>query len=206
MKFCCVGKGHAHLVCQRNEGLFYNRQVLLHVANKLHFAWSERRGGFSVGLGVAWFTLIIGASSSFNVKPHANFKKSQRWESPRDFRSRELVQAFQGGIESKSAEWRNGNGVPEIEFVVAPVVVAHAGVLVDDANRFVKAIGRNFCCDKAGGVTEAARVKNRADLADDPVCLELADVLDDLMFLETAAVSEVGKRSLSKRNFLLEEA
>ena len=69
--------------------------------------------------------------------------------------------------------------------MVAQVIVADAGMLVNNFRRFVYARRVDVRGNEARRVAKAAGVEDGADLADDPVGFELPDASDDFGFIET---------------------
>src|SRR5918995_3997760 len=91
------------------------------------------------------------------------------------------MQHVDGAFEAQAGVGRDGHRVPEVELVVAFVVVGDAGMGVDGLGALVELIGRDPGGDQARLVAEYARVEDRADLAYHATPLERLDTPDDLV-------------------------
>ena len=77
-----------------------------------------------------------------------------------------------------------GDREPQVEVVVAQVVVRDARVLVDDLRRAVRVLGVDLRRDEHRGVAERARVEDRRDLADDPLVQQALHAAHHLLLVD----------------------
>ena len=75
----------------------------------------------------------------------------------------------------------DGDREPQVEVVVAQVVVRDARVRVDELRRAVRVRRIDLGRDEHRGVAERARVEDRRDLADDPLVEQVLDALEHLV-------------------------
>ena len=94
-------------------------------------------------------------------------------------------------LEPEFAVRRDGQGVPEVEGVVAEVVVGDAGVGVDDLDGVVEVTWINFGGDEGGLVAEGFGVEDGGDLADDAVLLEGFGAREDFGFGEVELLGDL---------------
>ena len=98
-----------------------------------------------------------------------------------------------------------GDREPDVELVVAQVVVRDAGVLVDHAGRTPRVLGVDLGRDQHRGVAESARVEDRGDLADDPLVDQALYAGDDLGFIDPGLCRHVLVGLLGDREAALHE-
>ena len=84
---------------------------------------------------------------------------------------------------------------PQIEVVVALVVLRDAGVAVDHGRGFIDPLRAHARGDEAGAITERARVEVRADLANHSFALELLGAFDDLFLRHVDQLTDDRERS-----------
>ena len=89
----------------------------------------------------------------------------------------------------------DGEGEPEIELVVAGVVVGYAGQGVDSGDDLVELVERDFGGDEGADIAQVGGIEDSADAADDVVLLKLLDLLDDLGFGGAELLGELEERA-----------
>ena len=87
---------------------------------------------------------------------------------------------------------------PQVELVVAQVVVRDAGVRVDDSRRAVRVLGVDLGGDEHRAVAERARVEDRRDLADDALVQQVLDARHRLVLGDPGQLGDarVGRGSI----------
>ena len=88
-----------------------------------------------------------------------------------------------------------GEREPEVEVVVAQVVVGDARVGVDELRGAVRVLRVDLGGDQHRGVAERARVEDRRDLADDAAVEQALDALHDLVLGDAREPRDVGERA-----------
>ena len=81
--------------------------------------------------------------------------------------ARQALKDLERAVEPQLRVGLGGDREPEVELVVAQVVVRDAGVRVDDLRRPVRVLRVDLRRDEHRAVPERARVEDRRDLADD---------------------------------------
>ena len=203
---CGFIERQAQCLGDSDEGFGNQIDVALHQAHKGDFRIGECCRFLAAGLGVFRFAAVAGFSGPFNIEADADFKQLQRWQEPGGFGPGKGVEFVHGRRQAELAGRWHGNRVPEVELVVAQVIVADARVGVDHADRGIELFQRDAGGDEAGGVAEAAGIENRADLADDLALLELHKSLNHIGFREAAVLADRFKRPLHKRYGFLQQA
>src|SRR6185503_10877562 len=99
---------------------------------------------------------------------------------------------------------RDEDREPEIEAVVAPVVLRHAGMGADDRRRFVDALGIHPRGDETGAIAERARVELWRKLLDHAVAAKALRALDDFLLGHVDRLSDERVRRGNKRNLTLQ--
>lgn len=100
---------------------------------------------------------------------------------------------------------RDGEGEPEIEFVVAGVVVGYAWESVDVGDDLIEAVSGDLGGDEGADIAEMGGVEDSGDAADDLVLLELLDFLDDLGFGGVELLGELEEGTRMNGEFGLDE-
>ena len=179
----------------RRVGLGDHRQVALRGAD-------DRAVELVVGLlveldrvlGHGRLGQLLGAAHELEV--HADLEQLERRELADRLGAGELLQHVEGAVEAERGVLLDGDREPHVEVVVAQVVVAHAGVRVDDPRRAPRVLGVDLRRDEHRAVAERAGVEDRRDLADDALVDELSDARQHALLghLERRRDRRVGPR------------
>src|ERR671911_1231931 len=149
-----------------NGGLIVLRDVLV--------------GALSVGLAVLG-GLLLRRSAGIHIQGHPDLEELQGGQDAGLLGAAYVVQHVHSAFEPQAGVGRDGDGVPEVELVVALVVVGDAGVGVYGLGALVEPVVRDPGGDQARLVAEDARVEDSADLAYHPPPLERLYTPDDLV-------------------------
>src|SRR5205823_11431932 len=82
-------------------------------------------------------------------------------------------------LEPELRAGRNCDREPEIEIVVAPIILRDAGVRVDRNRGLLDVIGIDFRRHKTRSISEGVGVELRGELADCALALQALGALDD---------------------------
>src|SRR5215208_382855 len=137
-------------------------------------------GTLPVGLAVLR-GLLLGRSAGIHIQGHPDLEELQGGQNAGLLGAAYVVQHVDGAFESQAGVGRDGDGIPEVELVVALVVVGDAGVGVYGLGALVEFVVRDRGGDQARLVPEDARGEDRADLADHTPPLERLYPADDLV-------------------------
>jgi hypothetical protein len=99
-----------------------------------------------------------------------------------------------GRVDAEPGERRDEEREPEIEVVVAPVVLRDAGMRVDGGGRFVHANRIDAGSDEARPVPERSRVELCGKLTDDAFASQALGALDDFLLGHVQALSDERER------------
>ena len=102
-----------------------------------------------------------------HLQVHADLEEPQRGQLAHRLGARQLLEHVQRAVEAELRAGLGGDREPEVEVVVAQVVVRHARVRVDDLGRAPGVLGVDLRGHQHRAVAEHARVEDRRDLADD---------------------------------------
>jgi hypothetical protein len=116
---------------------------------------------------------LVGAAHELEV--HADLEQLQGRQLADRLGPGEALQDLQRAVEPQLRGLLDRDREPHVEVVVAQVVVADAGVRVDDLRGAPWVLGVDLGGDQHRPVAERARVVDRRDLADDPLVDELLD-------------------------------
>jgi hypothetical protein len=101
---------------------------------------------------------------------------------------------------------RHRDREPQVELVVALVVVRDTRVLVDEMRRFIETVGRDPHRDEHRTVPELARVEDRRELPDDLLGVApVREALEHVVFCRVELLSERFERLWDERNLFLSE-
>ena len=126
-----------------------------------------------------------------HLEVHPDLEQLQGGQLPDRLGSGELAEHLEGLLKP---EWRirlGGDREPDVELVVAQVVVAHAGVGVDHVGGAPRVVGVNLGGDEHRGVAECARVEDRRDLTDDPLVDQASNATQDLVLADAGLLGDV---------------
>ena len=172
--------GHAELRGGVDVGLRDDRQVALRRADDLAVALVvgdalEVDGLLRLALGRQRLRVAV------HLELHADLEELERRELADRGRAGELLHEVERALQAELGVALDGEREPHVELVVAQVVVADAGVRVDDLRRAPGVLGIDLRGDEHRAVAERARVEDRRDLADDPLVEQALDALEDLV-------------------------
>ena len=125
--------------------------------------------------------LLLRGGALVHVEGHPDLEQLQGGQDAGLLGAAYVVQHVDGTLEPQAGVGRDGDGVPEVELVVALVVVGDAGVGVYGLRALVQLVGRDRGGDQARLVAEDARVEDGADLAYHSAPLERLYAPDDLV-------------------------
>src|ERR687898_1937024 len=137
-------------------------------------------GTLPVGLAVLG-RLFLGRSAGIHIQGHPDLEELQGGQNAGLLGAAYAVQHVDGAFESQAGVGRDGHGIPEVELVVALVVVGDAGVGVYSLGAFAQPVCLDPGGDQARLVAEDARVEDGADLAYHPPPLERLYAPDHLV-------------------------
>src|SRR5919107_19462 len=125
--------------------------------------------------------LLLGRGARVHVQGHPDLEQLQGGQDAGLLRAANVVQHVHRALQPQTGVRRDGDRVPEVELVVALVVVGDTGVGVDRLRALVQLAGRDGGRDQARLVAQDARVEDRADLAYHPPPLERLYAPDHLI-------------------------
>ena len=102
-----------------------------------------------------------------HLQVHPDLEEPQRRQLAHRLGARQLLEQIQRAVEAQRRARLGGDREPEVEVVVAQVVVRHARVRVDDLGRPPGVLGIDLRRHQHRAVAEHSRVEDRRDLADD---------------------------------------
>src|SRR5215210_2523488 len=137
-------------------------------------------GALAVGFAVLR-SLLFRGGAGVHIKGHPDLEELQGGQDTGLLGTANVVQHVDGALEAQAGVGRDGHRVPEVELVVAFVVVGDAGVGVYGLGALVEVVGRDSGGDQARLVAEDARIEDRADLAYYASPLERLNTPDDLV-------------------------
>src|ERR671911_2709042 len=172
-----------------NGGLIVLRDVLV--------------GALSVGLAVLG-GLLLRRSAGIHIQGHPDLEELQGGQDAGLLGAAYVVQHVHSAFEPQAGVGRDGDGVPEVELVVALVVVGDAGVGVYGLGALVEPVVRDPGGDQARLVAEDARVEDSADLAYHPPSLERLYTPDDLVARDPQLASDSLERFPLQRDLALD--
>ncbi len=140
--------------------------------------------GLALGLGRLGATSAALASAS--VPPSISrsmriLNSLQRRQLADRLGAGDLGEHLERALEPELRVGLGGDREPEVELVVAQVVVRDAGVRVDDLRGAVRVLGVDLGGDEHRRVAERARVEDRRDLADDALVEQPLDARHHLL-------------------------
>jgi hypothetical protein len=121
-------------------------------------------------------------SAGLHLQVHADLEQLQRRQLAHRLGTGLARQHLEGPFEPELGVGLRGDREPEVELVVAQVVVRDAGVLVDHLCRPVGMLGIHLRRHQHGGVPERAGVEDRGHLPDDALLEQPPDALHRLLF------------------------
>ncbi len=103
---------------------------------------------------------------------------------------------LQGPVQPETGVGLGGNREPQVELMVAQIVVRDPGVSVDHLRCAMRVLGVNLGGDQHRGEAESARVEDRGDLADDALVEQVLYSRQHLVFVDPGELGHppVGER------------
>ena len=129
----------------------------------------------------------------------------QRRQRPGAERSGLPVQNLQRTSQTEPGRRRDGQRVPEIENMIALVIMRDAGVGIDDVGDFVFPVRVALAGDERRFVTERLGIEDGADLTDGAPGFERADALHDFGFTAAEFCCKRRPRTHDDRDFGLNQ-
>ena len=117
----------------------------------------------------------------------------------------QLAQQLHRPLQPQPRVGRHAEREPDVELVLALVVVGDAGVGVEDLGRCSSALGRRPRGDQHRPVAELARVEDGRDLPDDPLAAQAAHPLQHLVLAQPQRLAEPGVGTLDNRKLVLDQ-
>jgi hypothetical protein len=140
-----------------------------------------------------------------HLEVHANLEQPQRRQLAHRLRARQALQDVERAIEPERRVRLRGDREPDVEVVIAQVVVRHARVLVDDLGGPPGVLRVHLGGDEHRAVAEHARVEDRRDLADDALVEEPLRSGQNLLLGQLGEPSDGRVRSRRDREAALEQ-
>ena len=138
------------------------------------------------------------------IRVAASFELLERGQRTDGIASRFIAEKLDSLVEAEGRRRRDGDREPEIEIVVAPVILGNAGMRVDGRSGFVDAVGIDFRGDETGTVAEGARIELGGEVAHEAVALQPLDAFDDFFFRHIDRLPDQGERRRNQRNLILQ--
>jgi hypothetical protein len=142
---------------------------------------------------------------ALHLEVHADLEQAQRRELADRLRAGPLGDDVERSVQAQARVGLDRDREPEVEVVVAQVVVRDARVRVDELGGTVRVGGIDLRGDQHRGVAERARVEDRRDLADDPLVEQPADALQDLVLGQPSEPRDGRERARVEREPPLHE-
>src|SRR5919112_576421 len=194
----------AHLTTPQIEGTGRQGYVLLQSPDGgLVVLGDVPVGALPVRLAVLG-RFFFGRGALVHVQGHPDLEQFQGGQDAGLLRAAYVVQHVHGTLESQAGVGRHGDRVPEVELVVALVIVGDAGVGVDRLRALVQFAGGDGGGDQARLVAQDARVEDRADLAYHPPPLERLYAPDHLVSRNTKLAPDGLERFPLQRDLALD--
>jgi hypothetical protein len=145
------------------------------------------------------------ASPARHLQVHADLEEPERRKLPDRFGAGPVRDHVERALQPELRAGLDGDREPEVEIVIAQVVVRHAGVRVDELRRTVR-VGRvDLRGDEHRRVAERAGVEDRRDLADDPLVEQARDAGQNLRLGQPRALGDQGERAPIEREAALHQ-
>ena len=133
--------------------------------------------------------MLGGARERFGValhlEVHADLEQFQRRQLAHRLGARLAREYLERTVEAKRGVGLGRDREPQVERVVAQVVVRHAGMRVDQLGGAVRVLGIDLRRDEHRRIAERARVEDRRDLANDARVEQALNARENLRFLDT---------------------
>src|SRR5918994_283589 len=160
-------------------------------------------GALPVGLAVLR-GLLLRRCAGIHIQGHPDLEELQGGQNAGLLGAAYVVQNVDGAFESQAGVGRDGDGIPEVELVVALVIVGDAGVGAYGLGAFAQPVVRDPGGDQARLVAEDARVEDSADLAYHPPPLERLYTPDDLVTRDSQLAPDGLERLPLQRDLALD--
>jgi hypothetical protein len=189
---------------RRRVRLRHDRHVALELADhgdvevvvRLRLGLGRRRGLDRRGQ-------VLGAARHLEV--HADLEQRERRKLADRLRAGLLGQDLERAVEPQLRVRLGRDREPEVEVVVAQVVVRHAGVGVHDLGGAVRVLRVDLRGDEHRLVAQRARVEDRRDLPDDPLVEQAPGARHDLVLGDPGQLPDAQERARLQREAALEQ-
>jgi hypothetical protein len=161
-----LADGEPVLGGERAEGLGLGGQVALERADRVEVAVAERLRRRRRARGLRLDELRGRIAIALDVEVDADLEEAQRRHGPDHVDLGQLAQELDRAIQPELRARRHGQREPQVQLVLAQVVVAHARVGGEDGGGLVLARLRRARGDEHAAIAEPARVEDRGDLPD----------------------------------------
>ena len=140
-----------------------------------------------------------------HLEVHADLEQPQRRELAHRLGARQALEHLERALEPERRVRLRGDREPEVEVVVAQVVVRDARVRVDDLRRPPRVLGVHPRRHQHRAVAEHARVEDRRDLADDALVEQPLGSVQNLLLGDSRQLRHVRVRPGGDREAALEQ-
>ena len=144
-------------------------------------------------------------ATALHVEVDADLEEAQRRHRPDRLHLGQLAEQLDRAVEAELRVRRHAQREPDVELVLALVVVGHAGMRVEHRGGRVGPLGRGARGHQHDAVAQPAGVEDRRDLADDSLAAQPRDPLEHLVLghLQLLAQRRVGP--LDERELVLDQ-
>ena len=140
-----------------------------------------------------------------HLEVHADLEQLERGELADGLGAGFFGERFERPVQSERRVGLGGDREPDVELVVAQVVVRDPGVRVDHVGGAPRVLGIDLGGDEHRRVAERARVEDRCDLADDPLVEQAAYAVHHVRFRDARLLCHVLVRPWRDREAALHE-
>ncbi len=140
-----------------------------------------------------------------HLEVHADLEQPQGRELADGLRAGQALQHLERALEPQLRAGLRGDREPDVEVVVAQVVVRHARMRVDDLAGAPRVLGVDLRRHEHRLVAEHARVEDRRDLADDALVEQPRRAAQHLVLGQLGQARDLGVGPLGEREAPLEQ-
>jgi hypothetical protein len=140
-----------------------------------------------------------------HLQVHPDLEEPQRGQLAHRLRSGQALEDVERPVEAERRVRFRRDREPDVEVVVAQVVVRHPGMRVDHLGGPPRVLGIDPRRDQHRAIAEHARVEDRRDLADDPLLEQPRGSGQNLGLRHTRELGNRGVRPPRDREIALEQ-
>src|ERR687897_550264 len=140
-----------------------------------------------------------------HLEVHADLEQAQGRQLAHRLSSGQALEHVERAVEAEPRAGLGRDREPEVEVVVAQVVVRDARVRVDDLGGTPRVLGIDLCRDEHGAIAEHARVEDRRDLADDALLHQTGGSDQNLLHRHAGELRHVSEGPRRDREAALEQ-